>query len=134
MRARKDGGKRRVVGERDEVIPRRSDGSRGRFEQLEHVDGGGGRGRGAADGDDGLVVVVVVCSMLGRRRRRHVMLGVVGWYIVVVEVPGACYRVEIVDDTWEEGVWVCFVRLGLVGWERGFVWDEEGEGGRIGGE
>lgn len=56
--------------------------------------------------------------------------------IVVVEVPGACYRVEVVDNAWEEGVWICFVRLGLVGRESGSVWDEDRgrEGGWIGGE
>jgi hypothetical protein len=75
-----------------------------------------------------VVMVMVVCRVLV----------VVGRYIVVVvEVPGARYRVEIVDDAGEEGVWVRFVRLGLVGWEGGSVvgdGDGEGEGGWIWGE
>lgn len=41
-------------------------------------------------------------------------VGGMGWKIVVVEVPGTCYGIEVVDDAWEEGVWICFVRLGLV--------------------
>ena len=68
---------------------------------------------------------------------RRVHVGVGRYIVAVVEVPGARYRVEIVDDAGEEGVGVRFVRLGLV-WREGrsVVGDGEGEseGGRIGGE
>ena len=108
MRARQGRGQRHVVGERDEVVARRPDGARGGFEQLEHVD---------AEGDDGAV---------GRRGYASVQRQIVV-VVVVVEVPGACDGVEVVDDAREERVGVRFVCFGLVGREGGSVW--EGEGG-----